>query len=271
MKPGPDPIARISLSPPLEVPPVEQNQRVPEEAIPLASPNGFRRVDAKFDPNSRVVFRAGRNEVAIEQYRFLRRNLTEQFPRGAILLVTSPTSQEGKTLNAINLAWCLAENTSPTLLLEADFRQPSVARVLGYTPLYGIESAMLGEVEPKSTVAVLGKDLPLHVATVSKPQSDPTRVLKSTATKNYLVWARSNFTWVVLDCPPVIPVADVAELAPLGDAVLLVVRARATPPSLVEKAFHILGDRVRGVILNEAPLCQDMYYHYLTRHPADRR
>jgi Mrp family chromosome partitioning ATPase len=271
MKDDHDPIARILLSPPLQGPAVEQDQEVLQEAVRLVSPNGFRKLDAKLDPNSRVVFRAVRNEVAVEQYRSLRRNLTEQLPHGGILLVTSPASREGKTLNAINLALCLAEGTPRTLLLEADLRQPSVARVLGYTPLYGVESAMLGEVEPKSTVVVLGKDLPLYVAAAAKPQSDPIRALKSTATKNYLAWARSNFPWIVLDCPPVIPVADVAELAPLGDAVLLVVRARATPLNLVEKAFQILGNRVRGVILNEAPLSQATYYHYLTRDRANQR
>lgn len=236
---------------------------------PAFSPNGFRKLDLQLGPNSRMVFQAMPNSIAVEQYRLLRRGLAEHFPQGGTLLITSPGKGDGKTLNAINLAWCLAENSSPTLLAEVDLRQPSIARVLNFNPNPGIESALSGEWQPESVVGAVA-DMPLHVAAVSKAQMDPVRLLKSPAAKNFLEWARSKFKWVVLDAPPVIPAADVAELSPLVDAIVMVVRVRTTPRDLVRRSFEIVGDRLRGVILNEASLCWDSYYHYFSNEQGQR-
>lgn len=229
------------------------------------STNGFEKLDLKPGPNSRVVFQSDQPGIATEQYRLLRKSLTDQFPEGAVVIVTSPTKGDGKTVNAANLAWCFAETAAPTLLLEADLRQPNVAQMLGFRPHQGVEAVMAGEVRPESAVAVTSNNgFLLHVAAVSKPQRDPIRLLKNPATKNLLEWARSRFFWVLLDCPPIVPAVDVMELTRWTDAVLLVVRVRSTPVDLVRKSFQMLGDQVKGVILNEATLCQDSYYHYLS-------
>lgn len=239
----------------------------PEPVAPAVSSNGFRKLDLKLDPSSRVVFQSDPTGVAIEQYRLLRHSLAEHFPQGGTLLVTSPAKGDGKTLNAINLAWCLAETSSPTLLAEFDLRQPSIAKVLGYRPIPGIESALLGETIPESAVGAVN-GLPLHISAVATAQKDAVRVLKSSATKHFLEWARSKFRWVVLDAPPVIPAADVAEVSPLTDAVLMVVRVRHTPRELVQKSVGIIGQRLRGVIINEATRSSDSYYRYLSAYHA---
>lgn len=237
-----------------------------DSALPAHS-NGFRRLEVRVNPDSRVVFQAEPNSVAVEQYRLLRRNLTEHFPQGGTLLITSPGKGDGKTLNAINLAWCLAETSSPTLLAEVDLRQPSISRVLNFNPAPGIESAMSGESRPESVVSAVN-GTSLHVAAVAKAQADPVHLLKSPAAKDFLEWARGKFRWVLLDAPPVIPAADVPELAPLVDAILMVVRVRTTPRDLVRKSFELVGDRLRGVILNEATLCWDSYYHYFSHYQS---
>jgi len=75
---------------------------------------------------------------------------------------------------------------------------------------------------------------------------------------------------VVIDAPPVLPASDTMELCPLADAVLLVVRVRVTPKELLEKSVQLLGNRLRGVILNEASLCWDSYHRYLTSYYGPR-
>jgi Mrp family chromosome partitioning ATPase len=233
------------------------------------SSNGFRKIDLKLDANSRIVFQTEPNGVAIEQYRLLRHSLAEQFPQGGVLLVTSPAKGDGKTLNSVNLAWCLAETSSPTLLVEFDLRQPAIANALGIRPVPGVESALCGETLPESTVVAVN-GLPLHIAAASKPVRDPLMVLKSAGTTHFLEWARKKFRWVVMDAPPVISSADVPELAPLADAVLMVVRVHGTPRELVKKSFQLVGQRLRGVILNEANLCSESYYRYLTSYSAQK-
>jgi Mrp family chromosome partitioning ATPase len=266
MSQSPDEVTKGIMNPALDKP--AQRWRT-EGTVPAVSANGFRKLELNLGSNSRIVFQADPNGVAVEQYRLLRYSLAEHFPQGGTLLMTSPTKGDGKTLNAINLAWCLAESSSSTLLAEVDLRQPSVSDVMGFRPMPGIESALAGEVLPEATVCVTS-GMPLHVAAVSKSQKDPVRLLKSPAMKNFLEWARSKFRWVVLDGPPVIPAADVPELAPMSDAVLMVVRARYTPRDLVQKSFQIVGQRLRGVIMNEATLCWDSYYRYMGGYPAEK-
>ncbi|MGH9775403.1 MAG: CpsD/CapB family tyrosine-protein kinase [Candidatus Acidiferrales bacterium] len=241
-----------------------------ETLLTSYSPNGFHHFALKPKLESRIVCQSEVPGFAGEQFRLLAKNLSGQCPEGGVILVTSPTKGDGKTLNVANLALCLAAG-APTLLLEADLRQPGLAQIINYQPQIGVEAAMRGEVKPEAVVGVSDDGIPFHVAAVSKVPSNPDRLLKSAAMDNLIKWARSKFFWVLLDCPPLIPVADVMELLPHSDAVLLVVRVRSTPVELIKKSTQVLGDRLKGVILNEASLCEDSYYHYLTDYYANSR
>ena len=233
------------------------------------SRNGFRPITVKLDRESMVVFAVQPNSLAAEQYRQLRRNLSEQYPEGGTLLVTSPAQAEGKTLNATNLAWCLAESGTPTLLLECDLRRPTLSQVLHCTIPVGVESVLRGEAEPRAAVAAID-GLPLHLAAVSQAVHDPSQMLNSASARRFLDWARGEFHWVVIDAPPVLAASDTMELCPLADAVLLVVRVRVTPRELVEKSMQLLGSHLRGIILNEASLCWDSYHRYLASYYGPR-
>lgn len=232
--------------------------------------NGFKKLDVVPDPNTPIVFRNGLGGFAAEQYRVLRQRLTQQHPDGARILLTSPMQGDGKTLSSINLAWALAETGSRTLLVEVDLRGPSLERVLGCRAAYGVESAFQGKVEPKLAVGKV-RGLPLYLAAAAKAQQHPVAILKSEGTRKFLEWAAGEFQWVILDAPPVLMAADVVELCPLTDLVLLVVRARATPSQLVRKSCETLGDRLSGVILNEATLCTDSHYRYLSGYYRNKK
>ena len=227
------------------------------------SGNRFRRLQLSCGQDSRLVFQTDPHGFAAEQFRFLRRNLEQKFPKGAVLLITSPAPRDGKTMTAINLCACLAESGRETLLMEGDIRQPSVHRVLGTSlSAPGIEDAMAGAMDPENAVSFVEK-LSLHVAMVATPPDDPSRIINGSGTKRFLAWAREHFRWVVIDSPPVLPAADVAQLVALADAVLLVVRAQSTPRDLTKRAFEMLGDHLYGVVMNEATIETNHYYRYI--------
>jgi Mrp family chromosome partitioning ATPase len=66
----------------------------------------------------------------------------------------------------------------------------------------------------------------------------------------------------VIDAPPVFPAADVAELLPLADGALLVIRAQSTPRELTKRALEMLGTRLHAVIFNAAPVDSYLDRHY---------
>jgi protein-tyrosine kinase len=233
-------------------------------------PNGFRRLKLAYRESSRLVFQTDPDGLAAEQFRFLRRTLEQKFPKGGVVLITSPAPKDGKTLTAVNLSACLADSGRSTLLVEADIRQPSIHRLLGVKAEEpGIEDALAGSVEPGQTVRFV-EQLSLCVAMVSEPPADPFRVVSGKGVQEFLDWARRHFHWVVIDSPPVLPAADVTQLVSKADAVLLVVRAQSTPRDLATRAFELLGNHLSGIILNEATIESNPYYRYLSDYRQRR-
>jgi capsular exopolysaccharide synthesis family protein len=225
--------------------------------------DGYRRLSIGRGRDPLLVLKSEPHGLPAEQFRFLRRTLEQRFPNGAVLLLTSPAPNDGKTLTSVNLCSCLAESGQPSLLVEGDIRQPTLDKVLGVTiAAPGIEDVLAGSVEPFESIYFLD-ELSIYIAMVADPPPDPSRVVSGAGTQQFVKWVRERFKWVVIDSPPVLQAADVAHLATLADAVLLVVRARSTPRELTMKAFEMIGDHLGGVILNEASVDTNPYYRYL--------
>ncbi|HEY6348998.1 MAG TPA: CpsD/CapB family tyrosine-protein kinase [Candidatus Angelobacter sp.] len=213
---------------------------------------------------SRLIFAADPGGFAAEQYRVIRRKLVEQYPDGATLLVTSPGPGDGKTLTATNLAWCLAEAGMPTLLAEMDLRNPSVDKLLGYAfdgP--GIESLLQEDMEPAAVLRQVNR-MQFYVATARRALENPVDVITGHRLRSFLLWAKENHKWVVLDSPPLLTISDSMELSGLADSTLLVVRARVTPRVLIERSIELLGSRLHQVIMNEGTECADSSHRYFS-------
>jgi len=221
--------------------------------------------------DSRLVFHTDPRGLAAEQYRLLRRNLEQKFPKGAVLLMTSPAPRDGKTLSAANLCSCLADSGRSTLLLECDLRQPSLRKLMrtAADSTTGIEAVLAGSAAPEAAVRFV-EDLSVHVALVQTAPPNPSQLIRGAGMRNFLAWAREHFDWLVVDGPPIFPAADVAEISPLTDAVLMVVRARNTSRHLISKSVDLLGSRLFGVVLNEANVESNAYYQYLSDSPKTK-
>jgi polysaccharide biosynthesis transport protein len=153
----------------------------------------------------------------------------------------------------------------PTLLIEADLRRPTMNKVLGCEPDGpGLEQVLSDGSDPRQAIHLI-EDLRLHVAMVANVPPDPSKLINGSGFRQMLAWARSHFRWVVMDATPVLPAADVADLLPQADCVLLVVRAASTPRELAKRTIEILGKRLHGVILNEATIDSNPYYRHLSK------
>ncbi len=215
---------------------------------------------------SRLVFVNDPESLAVEQYRLLCRRLCTAHPTGGVILVTSPSPGEGKTLTSINLAWCLAESGHATGLVDLDFRAPGVAPVLGYVPSdAGTEDVLSGK---RTLIQALRRveGLPLYVLCVRHRINSPATLLRheplATAVRNL----RNIFDWVILDLAPAIPMADVAEVAPHVDGALLVVRSGKTAKALITPTVDLLGQKLWGAVLNDTVINGSSYYGYYGDH-----
>jgi capsular exopolysaccharide synthesis family protein len=222
----------------------------------------------RFGPgaNGKVVVMADVPAVAIEQYRRLAASLHHaQFERQTkVLMITSASPGEGKTLTSTNLALTLSESYRRTvLLIDADLRRPSLHHVFKVPNVVGLSNALKSDIDHRLPVIQISANLTL--LTAGRPDSDPMSGLTSDRMRRIVEEAAARFDWVIIDTPPVGFLSDANLLVAMVDAALFVVRAGKSPYRLIQRALDAIGrDRVLGVVLNavEENVDDAGYYYY---------
>jgi receptor protein-tyrosine kinase len=189
------------------------------------------------------------------------------------LLVSSPMAQEGKTTTSLNLAAAYAVGGLRTILVEADLRRPSLHRVFGMIGTRGLTTAIVGDVPLND--AILHTDMRnLSVLMAGAIPPNPLELLGSDQMTELLSRLQRSFDVVIIDSPPLVPVADPSALAGRCDGVLVVARAGKTDRRRLAQASQVVqraGGNILGVILNDvrfkdSPGSYDYYYGYTSDH-----
>lgn len=202
-----------------------------------------------------------------EAFRLLRTNLQfidlDHQPR--CLVITSAVPGEGKTMTSTNLAVALAQTGRNTLIIDADLRRPRVASTLGLDPAVGLTTALVGKTEIHDAIQ-MHEPSGLHVLASGAKPPNPTEILQSKITQDLIKRLRSSYDMVIIDAPPLLPVADASVLAKLADGVIIVVRHGKTTKDQVSEAISRLqrvGARLYGVVVNMvAKRAIGSYYYY---------
>lgn len=206
--------------------------------------------------------------MASEEFRLLLakiRILGEEQPFRCIGIVSS-VAGEGKTTVALGLAAALARQPGRrVLLVEADLRRPAVERYLGVPQARGVGEWLEGNDEPLA----LRRIVPPGFALLSAGQARLERpdLLGSKRMAGLLEAARRNFNAVVIDCPPIAPVADSVLLQDMVDGFLFVVRGGQSPrESILRGVSRLRPGRIRGVVFNDQKELLHRYASYGYRH-----
>lgn len=186
------------------------------------------------------------------------------------LLITSATPAEGKSTIVANLALALAKSGRSVLAVDGDMLLPTLNRVFGLSNAVGLSSVLTGAATLSD--AVQDSQIPrIHVLTSGPPVEDRTELLDSPAAKHVIKQAVVQFDVVLIDSPALLAVADAAVLAPLVDAVALVVRRGRSSTETVQDACKILtAVKVNpvGVIMNDMQDSDFRYYRYYHHKPG---
>jgi polysaccharide biosynthesis transport protein len=136
------------------------------------------------------------------------------------------------------------------LLVDADLRRPRVHECLRISGTPGLAQVLSGAL-PATDAMVRFEELPaLHVLPSGGPAEDPTELLDSAAARELFALLRQRFELVLVDSPPIGPLADYEELSMLCDATLLVARPDTTSRALLYESIQKVGRRLMGVVLN---------------------
>jgi polysaccharide chain length determinant protein (PEP-CTERM system associated) len=188
-------------------------------------------------------------------------------PSSVVLAITSATGGEGKTLTSLNLSIALAKSfRGKVLLVDADLRRPMLHE---YLELTGAGQQGFGDLllNPEDDIhKYILEYNGLSVMPTFRRVPNPIGMLASDSARALLERMSLEFAFIVLDSPPIVPMADGHVLASLADHVLLIARARRTPRELFKLAVESLDcSNVIGVALNDVDLKHSRYssaYHY---------
>lgn len=218
-----------------------------------------------------LLTQLGRYASRAESYRQLRTNL--QFIRpdnpARVIAVTSAMPGEGKTTTSINIALAMRQAGSKVVLIEADLRRPKIHEYLK-TPKYGTGvSELLSGIKPAKTFDQIDTLLieaaeGVKVLSSGAIPPNPAELLNSDAMTSLLSILKEHFDYVIIDCPPLLPITDGALIAAKSDGVLLVVRAASTKSAQLKGSIESLaavGSGILGVELNMIPQNRS-YYDY---------
>ena len=180
------------------------------------------------------------------------------------VMVTSAVEGEGKSSTASGLALVLAQQGRRVLVVDADLRRPHLAELFGLPGEVGLTNVLLGQLSLEQAVQS-GADGQVSVLARGTAPPNPADLLTSPAFDALLQRLRAQYDVVVLDTPPLLPVADAAIMAARCDGVILVVRSHRTSGRLVSEAVQRLRDASAtclGSVLTMARADVDKYRRY---------
>ena len=195
-----------------------------------------------FPPQLNLVSKWRPQSVVAEQFRVAatRLDLLGDRPMGNVVLISSAMKGEGKTSSSANIAYTLARDLDePTLVIDCDYKCPNIHNVFVLHPHPGVADYLAGEAPLESCIQQI-PDLPLWCITVGDVTSYPVSLSKLYHLSSLLESVRSRFRFIILDGPPILPLADINVLSGLADIVLMVVRSGTTPKDVVQKATEML-------------------------------
>jgi receptor protein-tyrosine kinase len=208
--------------------------------------------DARLHP---LTLGAPPDSAHVEAFRRLRTNLQFLDRPHRVMVVTSAVSGEGSTTTACNLALALADAGYRVLLIDLNLRRPSVRRYMELPPGPGVADVLAGRASMQQALRrwIVGG---LDVLPAGPVPPNSSELLASPAADAMLDDVGKHYSFVILDVPALLPVADAAAVAARADGAVLVVRYGKTSEEQVAGAVSALGvvqAPVLGIALTGTP------------------
>ena len=203
--------------------------------------------------------------AAAEQYRIARTKLAHHPRRPKVIVISSASPGDGKTVTAINLAGVLAlKSESKVLLLDGDFRRSTTHLRLGLPETPGLAEVIMGQCSFEEAAIQAGQFPNLHILVSGKlGDMNPGELLDSTRWPALCQMMRARYQYVIVDSPPIAAVADFDLIQASSDGTILVVRPDHTKRAACFKALDTVPkEKLIGVLLN----CEQDWF--LSRHTS---
>lgn len=191
----------------------------------------------------------------IETYKAIRTKIESNSAKtgNKVYLVTSACENEGKTTVSANIALSLAENGKRVLLVDADLRNPSIAKILSIPDVgVGFIEVIRGEASLEEAIKLI-QTFNLYILADQKSASNPSELLSMKVTEEIINSLRDEFDYIIIDTAPASVVTDTSVIAGFSDAAIMVVRADFSPFSRIQMSVEDIdqnGAEIVGCVFN---------------------
>lgn len=211
--------------------------------------------------------------VVAEQYRVAatRIDLMMGKQESTVAVVASSLQGEGKTCTSLNLAHVLSRDYGKkTVLIDCDLKRPMIHALAGIETNAGLSDVLLGE-KPLEDCLEYHEQLGIWILPAGSLGAGTTALAHINQLSELIDQLRARFQYVVLDAPPLLPVAEANLIARMGDVVVFVIRARETRRDAVHRALKLIGeDKPLAIVLNGVE-SHDMPYYSRSYYEPQRK
>ena len=170
---------------------------------------------------------------------------------------------------AANLACTLARKAGQrTLLVEGDLRRPTLAQLFGLGKTPGICEWLQGESGPSTSIYHL-EEPGLWILPAGSTPGNPLELMQSGRLSGLMDQLSAWFDWIIIDSPPVLPLADTSVWMRLADGILLVTRQRISEKKQLQRGLEAIeSKKLIGALLNCSTNAAHNDYYYNYRQPT---
>lgn len=185
----------------------------------------------------------------MEAYRALRTSVLHAAKQRKLkaIMVTSASAGEGKSTVVANLSVALARAGKKVVIVSGDLRRPRLQRIFPSKKTAGVTTVLAEEDDLVDALQPAEFDN-LRILHTGPVPGNPAELLGSAAMEQMVGELKDRADFVLVDAAPIVGVADAVSLAPVVDAVLLVIDSRTTSLNMLGQAVHTLN-RVSALVI----------------------
>ncbi len=174
-----------------------------------------------------------------------------------VIATTSPSAGDGKSTVLMNVAFSIAQAGKKVLVIDADMRRPTIAKVLGMKSTLGLSELLSGKCSQNEATIVHPESPNLSIIASGSIPTNPSELLASEEFKHLILHAKESYDFVLVDCPPVLAVADPLVVSGVVDAVIVAIRINPQSRSELRRTIEMLNEvnaNVLGTVVNASVL-----------------
>lgn len=204
------------------------------------------------------IFSPGSTAPAALAFRMLRTQVLQRMDAHGwrTLAIFSPGTEDGKSTTAVNLAITLASDQLHTVLLvEFDFKRPTLAARFGLAPEFGSDDALRGKTEVQDCLYHAAGFERLVMMPARTTLDNSSEILAGPCGRDVVSELRGRYPEriVLFDLPPVLTADDALSFAPLVDCGLMVAAEGRTRRKELVRTIELLHKTpLVGTVLNRA-------------------